>query len=220
MSCKPNLPPDLQSRDWLIALTQTLLKDVDSNIKCTVSVRGPSKILRISNISEISVDKLKFLTNTSTNNNYGYLEDFKVSVLDNKSIIPINVPDLKKIMIEAYNFNDTKAFLENNKLFNPFLNFFKDPCDPSKYISVTEFIDTYTEMTSVIGLPGVIPTRDKVKIYEAVFNPDDVTDRSCDSFVSGAFGVNNVSQCACGGASGSTFWGGTAVFCNCCGAEW
>ena len=65
MSGKPNFPPDLQSRDFLIALTRKMIRDVDPNIKYIVSVRGHLKILRIFNISEDSLEKLKFLTNTN-----------------------------------------------------------------------------------------------------------------------------------------------------------
>ena len=88
--------PDFEQRDWLLFSMQQLIENVDPNISINIIKAGESKLLIASNITEDSIIKLSFLTNSDFNNNYLYLENF--SVFLNSYNEPLNIPGLSEIV--------------------------------------------------------------------------------------------------------------------------
>jgi len=110
---------DLTSRDWVAASTKQLVLSVDASVSVEFEYYpdGGMKIF-LNNISESTIGKLSFLTNTDFNNNYLYLEDFNVFINNNFS--PLDIPGLFAIADSLYKQSDITAFLAGNKLKQPF----------------------------------------------------------------------------------------------------
>ena len=164
-----NLPyaPDLKHRDWLINVTIKQIQKVDTNVRIRVSNPVPEKkVVIIDNISEDTLGKLFFLTNTDQNNNYGYLENFRVYLADDVTHQPINVPGLYSNAFEGWKQADAETFGAGEKYMFPFRNPFTNPYTGSP-ISVPEFVDIQTNM-----LPWGTKTYGKAKLFKIVFNPD------------------------------------------------
>ena len=158
---------DLTSRDWVAASTKQLVLSVDPSIsvKFVYYPDGGMKIF-LNEISEASIGKLPFLTNTDFNNNYLYLEDFYVYI--NNSISPLDIPGIKDIVNSFYAQSDITEFLAGNKIKKPF-----SPDNINKNTSLppnSTFNDFVDVLTSII--PYVEPTFGHVKTYEIVLNPD------------------------------------------------
>jgi len=212
MSCKDkkncgsavvDFPPDLKLRDWVIETSKKTIQKIDPTVKFSVIMRGPSKMLAMSNISHETLEKMSFMTNDNTKSNYLYLEKFD-AYTDNQPSNLLELPGLSQLMKEHWKDADTEAFIStNSKMFKPFNKPFRDPNDTTKSISVKEFIDIHT---------GMIPFSHKTKNVELKFivvvNPD-CTSGSCSSdYVS--------SQCCCGWSHQTVFGIDDGVCCNSC----
>lgn len=157
---------DLKSRDWLAFSTKQLIAKVDPSISVDLiyNSEGGMQII-LDNISEKSMNKLQFLTNTDQNNNYLYLETLFVYI--NGSLSPLNVPGLSEIAITLYQAADINEFTAGNKLKTPF---------SSKNINNTSlppnstFNDLVDSLTSII--PFIQSTYQKTKTYKIILNPD------------------------------------------------
>ena len=157
---------DLTSRDWVAASTKQLVLSVDPSVSVDLKYYpdGGMKIF-LYGISEATIGKLSFLTNTDFNNNYLYLEDLNVYI--NNNISPLNIPGLFDITNSMYKQSDIKEFLAGNKVKQPFA--------PSNIQSTSlppgsTFNDLVDTLTGVI--PYVESTVNHVKTYEIVLNPD------------------------------------------------
>lgn len=152
--------PDFEQRDWLLFSMQQLIENVDANISVNIITAGESKLLIASNISEDSITKLSFLSNSDFNNNYLYLENF--SVFLNSYNEPLNIPGLNDIIINQYRRSDIiNGFTQGKKTFQPFSS-----CN----LGNINFNDMVDNITSII--PGCTSTKNKNKFYEIVLNPD------------------------------------------------
>jgi hypothetical protein len=158
---------DLTSRDWVAASTKQLVLSIDPSVsvKFVYYPDGGMKIF-LNEISEETIGKLSFLTNTDYNNNYLYLEDFYVYIHNN--ISPLDIPGIKDIVNTFYAQSDVKEFLAGNKIKQPFSpeNINKNTSLPPNS-SFNDFVDA---LTSII--PYVESTLGKVKHYEIILNPD------------------------------------------------
>jgi len=160
-----NDPRDLKHRDWLLFSTKEMLQEVDENISIEIVDRKDGgKVLVASGVSEKSIDKLVFLTNTDQNNNYLYLEDFEVYIFGAYS--PLNIPGLKETVMNVFRANDISGFLEGNKTHDPF--------NPKHFSKTTFKGTTFSEY--VDDFSGLVPycthTLGKIKTYNFVLNPD------------------------------------------------
>jgi hypothetical protein len=156
---------DLTSRDWLLHSTKSLILSVDQNISVEiVDTPNNGKLLIASQISEASIDKLKFLVNTDQNNNYLYLEDFQIYLAGSYS--PLVVPGLKEVIINAFRNSDVNAFVRNEKVHYPFVVGNMMTANKSTYTFST-FIDAYTGL-----LANIFGTYGSVKVYSITLNPD------------------------------------------------
>jgi hypothetical protein len=152
--------PDFEQRDWLLFSMQQLIENVDPNISVNIINAGKSKLLIASNITEDSISKLSFLSNSDFNNNYLYLEHF--SVFLNSYNEPLNIPGLSEIVINQYRRSDIiYGFIQGKKTFQPFTS-----CN----LGNINFNDMVDNITSII--PGCTNTKNKIKLYEIVLNPD------------------------------------------------
>jgi hypothetical protein len=152
--------PDFEQRDWLLFSMQQLIENVDPNISINIIKAGESKLLIASNITEDSIIKLSFLTNSDFNNNYLYLENF--SVFLNSYNEPLNIPGLSEIVINQYRRSDIiYGFIQGKKTFQPFTS-----CN----LGNINFNDMIDNITSII--PGCTNTKNKIKLYEIILNPD------------------------------------------------
>jgi hypothetical protein len=157
---------DLKSRDWLAFSTKQLISKVDPSIAVDLiyNSEGGMQII-LDNVSEESIIKLQFLTNTDQNNNYLYLENLFVYI--NGSLSPLNVPGLSEIAVTLYQAADINEFIAGNKLKTPF---------SSKNIQNTSlppnsnFNDLVDNLTSII--PFTQSTFQKTKTYKIILNPD------------------------------------------------
>jgi len=110
------------------------------------------------------IDNLQFLVNTDQNNNYLYLENFKVYAEGFFS--PLEIPGLKETVINAYRACDIDNFLLGNKTQTPFSgkNF---STKTITYANFNEFVDAYSNMN-----PYTPSTLGLVKTYQITLNPD------------------------------------------------
>ena len=156
----PMYTPDLQHRDWVLRSQQALIINTDSTISTKiVDTPDGGKRLILYNISESSIQNLLILTNTDQNNNYLYLEDFKVTI--EKDLQPLEFLGLTQTMIKIHELPVSKGFINSSKTHSPFTpEFFKGK-------TINEFIDSIS--SSLAYVPN---TNEKVKNYTLVYNPD------------------------------------------------
>ena len=172
---------DLKHRDWLLYSTKSILLSIDQGISIFIEdTPNGGKILRATQISEKTIGNLLFIVNTDQNNNYLYLQDFKVYVQGH--IAPIDIPGIVPTFINVFRTSDINGFLQGNKTHFPF--------DPTNFkgLTVNEFVDKYTALQ-----PNTLDTFDYVKFYEIVLNPDDEDSDSPNNNLQGA-GTSNQSS--------------------------
>ena len=161
--------PDLTHADWWIRTTTKLAQKVDSSLRVSVlKLTNNTQHLVIENISEETLPKLSFLTNTDQNNNYGYLEIFNVYTTNDYSTTPISVPGLNDLLVSVWSNSDTDAFLNDKKTFTPFFQPLNDPVT-KKPLSIKKYIDTLTAT-----IPWAPKTTGQTQYYSIVVNPDSV----------------------------------------------
>jgi hypothetical protein len=149
---------------WLLEVQQNLTLKTNPNITTSIFNDSDGQIkLLISNISDIDIKLIKFITNTDINNSYLYCENFSVHIEgQNDSLF---YPGLKEIAIKMFNDADTKAFLVNQKTYTPFSNgAFTDPA-----MDINEFIDNVTAMVECMP-----KTKNLRKSYSIIMNPDKI----------------------------------------------
>jgi len=160
---------DLLHRDWLLFSTSKMIQAVDQSISINIidtqnGEKNGGKLLIASGISEESIGKLNFIVNTDINNNYLYLEDFKVYSFGNYT--PLNIYGLKEIMINIYHASDVQGFLRGEKTHTPF--------DVKNFINTSFKGKTFSQY--IDELTGLLPytpdTSNKIKTYQITLNPD------------------------------------------------
>ena len=129
---------------------------------------GNKKKLIASGISEETIEKLQFLTNTDQNNNYLYLEEFNVYIFGFPD--PINISGLNEIAINLYRDSDLNDFISSSKIKIPFTGSHITDNGGIEVETFSEFIDILTYIQ-----PNTPNTGGKQKFYEVVLNPDDAT---------------------------------------------
>jgi hypothetical protein len=155
---------DLKHRDWLLFSIKSILLQVNENI-CVDIIDTPDggKRLVADGILPETIEKLYFIVNTDKNNNYLYLEDFKVyNVL---SFSPLNIHGLKEVIQNVFRTSDINAFLKGDKIHKPF--------DVENYKKNTSFKGTsFNEF--VMSFTDLMPYTSYVKdvTYSIVLNPD------------------------------------------------
>lgn len=155
---------DLKHRDWLLFSTKSLILSVDQNISIQIiDTPDGGKRLIANGITDNSIEKLYFITNTDGNNNYLYLEEF--NVYKKNSSKPLNIPGLDDIMKNAFRSSDALNFISDNKTHKPFVgsNFKTASSD-----TFSQYIDELTGF-----LPNTLTTKGVEKTYEIILNPDD-----------------------------------------------
>jgi hypothetical protein len=157
---------DLTSRDWVAASTKQLVLSIDASVSVEFQYYPDGRMnIILNNISESTIGKLSFLTNTDFNNNYLYLEEFSVFIDNGNS--PLDIPGLEEIADSMYKQADIASFLAGNKVKQPFApsNIQNSSLPPGS---------TFNEL--VDALSGLIPyvenTINYVKTYKIVLNPD------------------------------------------------
>ena len=157
---------DLKHRDWLLYSTKRLLQQTggESISIQIVDLPNDRKVLVASGITESMIDNLQFLVNTDENNNYLYLEDFKVYV--DGYFAPLDLSGLRDAVVNAYRACDIDNFLLGNKTHKPFsgANF---STETVTYASFNEYVDAYTNIN-----PYTPNTLGLVKTYQVTMNPD------------------------------------------------
>jgi hypothetical protein len=110
---------DLNHSDWLLNSIKKIMESIDPTISVSsITTSSGGKRIFIYGINQIVIEKIYFLTNTDQNNNYLYLEDFKVYI--DQHYGALDIPGLKEIMISMYNHSDIFSFLSGNKTQYPF----------------------------------------------------------------------------------------------------
>jgi hypothetical protein len=156
---------DLKHRDWLLFSIQTRLLQVNENI-CVkiIDTHDGGKRLIADGILPQTIELLDFMANTDQNNNYLYLEDFKVYNI--ASFSPLNIPGLKEVVQHVFRTSDVNAFLKGDKIHKPF--------DISNYNKNTSFKGT-TFNDFVMAFTNLMPYTPNVEhvTYSIVLNPDE-----------------------------------------------
>ena len=153
--------------------TQNIISAIDPAISTFIEDRpNGGKVLRVTQVQEETISNLAFLTNTDQNNNYLYLEDFKVYIQTRSS--PIDIPGIVETTVNAYRKSDINSYLQRNRTHFPFdaANF--------KGLNFNQFIDQYTALQ-----PTSLNTTGYPKFYEMVLNPDCVMPLTSGSFFTG-----------------------------------
>lgn len=161
--------PDLSSRDWIVFTQKALINSIDIEVSCEiVDFPNGKKKLNVSNISEATMEKLLFITNTDQNNNYLYLEDLVVHVFGSSNRYKsIFIPGLQAIALSLYRNADLTGFLDSSITKNPFTGANISKNSGTSVSTFGEFIDNLTNM-----IPFSIKTYGKVKLFSLVLNPD------------------------------------------------
>jgi hypothetical protein len=178
---------DLEHRDWLLFSTEQILLTVDVNIRTKIiDTEDGGKRLIISHISEAAIDELIFLTNTDKNNNYGYIELLNVYV--NGESNPTVIKGFNDVVLSMFRRSDITAFLQDKKLHKPFNVENLINGSDFKGSSFSEYVDIYA------GLVQGPDTKNKVKVYEVIFNPDYIDTFKWTSKYNGVFYVPTLSH--------------------------
>ena len=157
--------PDLKHRDWLLFSIKSMILSVDQNISTKiVDTANGGKWLIASGISNNNIEKLHFLVNTDKNNNYLYLEDFKVYIKGTNR--PLNIPGLSAIMKVSFRISDANGFLLSKKTHTPFVG---TQFDVNTNSTLGGFVDKFSSL-----MPYTLNTIDVEKTYEIILNPDDL----------------------------------------------
>ena len=155
---------DLKHRDWLLFSIKSRLLQVNENIAVSIiDTPDGGKRLIADNILPETIEELGFIVNTDQNNNYLYLEDFKVYNIATFS--PVNIPGLKEVIQNVFRTSDINSFLNEDKIHKPF--------GVANYKANTSFKgSTFNEF--VMTLTDLIPYTTNVKdvTYSIVLNPD------------------------------------------------
>jgi len=161
---------DLTSRDWLAYSTKQLVAAIDPSV-CVSFVynkNGGMKII-LEQISSATLENLQLLTNTDQNNNYLYLEDFKVYL--NGSIAPLEIPGLLDIAKMLYRQADINQFIAGIKTKTPFsgkmINNTSLNGTSNTPVTFSQFIDALTAL-----IPFTKNTTGLTKTFTVVLNPD------------------------------------------------
>ena len=155
--------------DWLNKVTTHLIKKVNTNIHVT---QEKNKLLKITNISELDLANLEFLTNTDHNNIHGKIVKMAVSIPGNNngSLININIPGLSETICNIFEKSDAEAFLSLNKSHKPFKYPFSkvttsDSSKTNNNLSVGDYIDIQTYLNHLLP-----KTTGVNKIYSLAFS--------------------------------------------------
>jgi len=166
--------PDFKHADWLLFTQEKLIQRVSTNISTQIVKTDKKRFLIISDIPEELLDKLDFITNTDTNNNYLYIEKFTMYMSGSPK--PIKIPGLDNIVVNAFRQSDANGFFEGKKTHSPF--------DVSQFrgsnfrgYTFSDFIDEFSSL-----IPFAPTTTGNTKTYEIILNPD------FGNFFSGAIG--------------------------------
>ena len=154
--------------DWLLISTAAHLLRADNYISFSiVDTHDGGKSLIASGINPSTIEKLSFLVNTDKNNNYLYLEDFKVYTAGYFS--PVNIPGLLEIIQHSFRMSDITAFTtSNSKVHYPFEVSNYNSTSNSSFDGATfsEFVSTFA------NLIPFTPKIDSNVTYSITLNPD------------------------------------------------
>ncbi len=160
--------PDLKHADWLLFTQEKLIQRISTNISTQIVKTDAKRFLIISDIPEEYLDRLEFITNTDTNNNYLYIERFTVYLSGFPK--PVDIPGLGNIVVNAFRQSDANGFLEGNKTHRPF--------DVHQFVgsnfkgdTFSGFIDSFSSL-----IPFAPTTTDNKKMYQIILNPDGLYD--------------------------------------------
>ena len=135
--------------------------DINPNIRHgTVNTKNGGKVVKFYNISEDDLQHICFVTNTDSNNNFGYLEQFSVYTHQNQSLT-IDIPGLFPIIRKYYHISDKTAFMDGKKKFHPFKSLFRTG------LTIPQYIDQQTDLMH--WLPKTLGIQ---KYFSVTFNPD------------------------------------------------
>jgi hypothetical protein len=159
---------DLKHRDWLLFSIKSMLLQVNENISVNIiDTSDGGKRLIANGISHSIIEKLYFIVNTDQNNNYLYLEDFKLYIPG--YFAPLNIPGLKEVIQNVFRTSDINAFLKGDKIHKPF--------DVANYKMNTNFTGpTFNEFIKTFA--SLIPYSPDITtaIYSITLNPDMIQD--------------------------------------------
>ena len=149
---------DLQHQDWSLYSTKQILKTIDPDI--TVEIIG--NMLTVSNVSEETIDKLLFLTNTDQNNNYfGFI---KMNIRLNGGSEPTVITGFNDVVKTMFERSDVTAYLQGKKLHEPF-DVQNLPNAPGfKGTTFHEYVDSYSSL-----IASSTNTQGKTKVFEVMF---------------------------------------------------
>ena len=148
---------DLEHRNWLLFSTKQILETIDINLSIEIiDTEDGGMRLIVSNISEETIDKLKFLTNNDKNNNYFYFEEIHI-YLDG-SDKPTIIPGFNEVVKDMFERSDINGFIQDKKLHEPFnvVNLPNAPGFTGK--SFNEYLDTYSGL-----VPECVSTKHHTK---------------------------------------------------------
>ena len=169
----------IDTKDWLLNSQKALILKVDANISTVIVNDGINKKLYVENVSEGIIDKLYFITNTDQNNNYLYIEDFKVYI--GGSPTPCPIQGLDDTVKDVYYNSDISSFLNGDKIQYPFNGLLYQQNCAFRGTTFSEYVDFASACTPLS--PTTIGFK---KTYAFTVNPD--------SFFPGGTGINAQSQ--------------------------
>jgi hypothetical protein len=155
----------MNHQDWILNSQKALIFKVDPNISTEIISKNDKKLLLVSNVSEESIDKLYFITNTDQNNNYLYIEKFQVYI--NSSPLSVPIRGLNETVQDVYYNSDITSFLNSQKVHYPFNGLLYQQGCVFRGTTFSEYVDFSSSCT-----PLSPETSGFEKRYAFIVNPD------------------------------------------------
>jgi hypothetical protein len=157
---------DLTQADWLLYTQEQRIRHVLPNVATKMTTVSYKKYLVLSNILEVDMKLLPFITNTDINNSYIHLDSVKIFL--NGEPYPVIIHGLNDIIQDNFRKADARAFIDSQTVFYAFSDaiYTSGPAG-TRIIGFPNFIDAYTTI-----VPNAPQTSGHVKTYTIVLSCD------------------------------------------------
>jgi hypothetical protein len=158
------------AQEWLVNTTIQMVASVDQSVSISVNKITYNGALvseiKLSQISESTIDKLVFLVNTEKSNAILEMKDFVVYLGFNNE--PLLIPGIAEVVIKMFKRSDTQTYINTNldtKIHYPFLQ--SSTTTDGTYANFNEFVSKLTKLLpDVPDLPITGSTNSTRKFYQ------------------------------------------------------
>ena len=141
----------------ILQIQQNIFYNTDPSIICEISPDGT--ILKASNISPLTFQKLTLITNTPSYNNT-YFEFIDIEVFLGNDLLPTKIFGIRDIVNARIKTSEGFAFVNSFITHDPFINGFQNR------LTIDEIVDILSEISDETPQTKGIP-----KKYTLIFDP-------------------------------------------------